>query len=430
MDLQDADCLKHLAWAVYDGVFMPGNKLALSGHHDWDRVIAGTLICLISWGQTDKEHCGPATIASFNAKWATELGQQQGLPQYKERWACTASTVPAWKSPTMQLMVTVLPWTISSHSTGGAQAAALDHAADSDEESPFPKASWCHVMRGSPKKVQLDPMWEMTKWLEACVETLGEEDVLWWPLVAPLMDAGTPGTRELTKCFLATWQWMVEVAATNFCLPAPTMLNICQLLDEELEEGDCTPWLLAYACTLQSMGEAAEGRTWCPMGMCFTLQVSPLMDTFIEEMGVELTELRIASCWSQLAVEVLLQKQDGPFADVIAYLDDLVRCILTQKAWDELVFQAPLTSPSVPHKCTHLSYILGCTVDLGGALPPLRLCMTEPSGELVGVVHGLLFKGNVLAYDPASNGVEWVPVWGTVNDLSPMGWHLPSSLAI
>ena len=46
--------------------------------------------------------------------------------------------------------------------------------------------------------------------------------------------------------------------------------------------------------------------------------------------------------------------------------------------------------------------------------------MTEPSGELVGVVHILLFEGNVLVYDPASNGMEWVPVWGTVNDLSSM----------
>ena len=71
------------------------------------------------------------------------------------------------------------------------------------------------------------------------------------------------------------------------------------------------------------MGEATEGRMWCPMGMHFTLQVSPLVDAFIEEMGAELTELGIASCWDQLAVEVPLQKQNGPFTDVIAYLDDM-----------------------------------------------------------------------------------------------------------
>ena len=80
VDSGDAGGLECLAWAMYNGVFMPGNKLALSGHYDWDCVVVGTLICLIFWGQTDKEHCGPATVASFNAKQATELVQQQGFP--------------------------------------------------------------------------------------------------------------------------------------------------------------------------------------------------------------------------------------------------------------------------------------------------------------------------------------------------------------
>ena len=95
-------------------------------------------------------------------------------------------------------------------------------------------------MRGSPKKVQPNPMWEVTKWLEVCIETLREEDVLWWPLVVWLMDVGAAGIWELTKHFLTMWQWMVEVAATNFCQPTPTLLNNGQFLDEELEEGDCT----------------------------------------------------------------------------------------------------------------------------------------------------------------------------------------------
>ena len=43
---EDADSLECLAWAMYDGVFMPGNKLALSGYYDWDHVVAGTLIRL------------------------------------------------------------------------------------------------------------------------------------------------------------------------------------------------------------------------------------------------------------------------------------------------------------------------------------------------------------------------------------------------
>ena len=77
----------------------------------------------------------------------------------------------------MQSKVTIPPHAMSFCSTGGAQATALDYTADSDRESPFPKISWCHVMRGSPKKAQPDPMWEATKWLEEHVEK-PEEDVL------------------------------------------------------------------------------------------------------------------------------------------------------------------------------------------------------------------------------------------------------------
>ena len=148
---------------------------------------------------------------------------------------------------------------MSSSSTGGVQATALDFAADSNGESSFPETSQHHVMRGSPKRGP-DPMWEVTKWLDAHVEPLREEDVLWWPLVALLMNVGTPGTRELAKHFLAMWKWMVEVAATNFCLPTPTMLNIGQFLDEEPKEGDHTPWLLAYTVH----GRGCQGEDVAP----------------------------------------------------------------------------------------------------------------------------------------------------------------------
>ena len=203
------------------------------------------MIYLIFRGQTDKEHCGPVTIASFNVKQAIELAQQQGLPQYKER-ACTASAVPAWKSPTVQLKVTVPPWAMNSCSMGGAQAMALDYTAGYDEEIPFPEASRHWVMRGSPKKVWPDPMYGNDQVVGSTCRNPGGGRC---PVVAAgctIDRCSVSGTRELAKHFLAAWQWTVEVAATNFCLPTPTMLNISQFLDEELEEGDHMPWLLAY----------------------------------------------------------------------------------------------------------------------------------------------------------------------------------------
>ena len=61
-----------------------------------------------------------------------------------------------------------------------------------------------------------------------------------------------------------------------------------------------------------------------------------------------------------------------------------------------------------------------CAVDLGSTLPPLPFFISGPNGEFICIAWGLLFKGSVLAYDPATNGAKWVPVWGTTSNLSPL----------
>ena len=57
VDLNDADGLECLTWAFSDGVFLPGDLLMLTGYHDWQRIIAGTMLHLISLGATGDEHC-------------------------------------------------------------------------------------------------------------------------------------------------------------------------------------------------------------------------------------------------------------------------------------------------------------------------------------------------------------------------------------
>ena len=57
VDFRDKHGLECLAWAIYDHVFIPGNKPALSGYHEWDCIIVGTLIHLIYQGQVDEDHC-------------------------------------------------------------------------------------------------------------------------------------------------------------------------------------------------------------------------------------------------------------------------------------------------------------------------------------------------------------------------------------
>ena len=53
VDFQDAADLEHLAWAVYDGIFVPGWAPDLSGYQDWDHIVTVTLIPLIYQGETN-----------------------------------------------------------------------------------------------------------------------------------------------------------------------------------------------------------------------------------------------------------------------------------------------------------------------------------------------------------------------------------------
>ena len=188
-------------------------------------------------------------------------------------------------------------------------------------------------------------MWQTTKWLQACEESLDEEEISWWLLLLPLTDGSKTATRELTKWLLATWRWVKKVSNASTCSPASTVLNIGQFP----KEGDHTPWLLAYGCMLQHVGEATDGRMWQPSGVCFTPQISLLVDVFIQETGAELIETDIASCWGQPLEEVLCQKDEGPFVEVISHLDELAWHVPTRKAWDELVFPSPPAEPHAPH---------------------------------------------------------------------------------
>ena len=174
----------------------------------------------------------------------------------------------------MQSVVNVPPQAAYSRSMGGAQATSLDFDADTDEEEVFHESNRCIMMQCSPAKRHLDLMWQTTKWLQACEESLDEEEISWWPLLLPLTDGSDAATRELAKWLLTMWRWVKKVFDTPICLPAPTVLNIGQFLNECPKEGDCMPWLLAYACALQHVGEATGGRT-CSLVGCTSSCKSP-----------------------------------------------------------------------------------------------------------------------------------------------------------
>ena len=103
VDLSDVDGLEHLAWAVYDCLFIPGNSPRLTSHHDWLHIITGMTLCLIYHGKTAGEHCPPCTVVSFNAKHATRLMQQQGLQWPDKKKPPATLTTEVLKTPRCQI---------------------------------------------------------------------------------------------------------------------------------------------------------------------------------------------------------------------------------------------------------------------------------------------------------------------------------------
>ena len=51
-------------------------------------------------------------------------------------------------------------------------------------------------------------------------------------------------------------------------------------------------------------------------------------------------------------------------------------------------------------------------------MPSMQFCITQPNGGFVCLAKGLLFEGNVLAYDPTSNEEDLVPMPDMADDLS------------
>ena len=76
VDEDDEKGLNQLAWAVYDGLLLPGDPPKLQGWHAWVWIIVGTHH-LVFKANSDSNHCPPCTAMSFDAKQATRRAAQQ-----------------------------------------------------------------------------------------------------------------------------------------------------------------------------------------------------------------------------------------------------------------------------------------------------------------------------------------------------------------
>ena len=212
--------------------------------------------------------------------------------------------------------------------------------------------------------------------------------------------------------------WTVETSESLIC-PALMILNIGQFLNQDMEKHgwDVQHWLEAYAYTLQWVGEAVVGRCWMSMGRDFAPRVSLLVEVFTDVLNVEIPPASAVNCWDSQLGCIPHQRDEGALAHIISYLDDKATHQPMCKVWDELVWPLPSSaSPTLRWNEPH-GFIQGHMVGLGPKMPPTRFHISSPMGEFICFAWGLIYEGTILAYDPITNGVEWISVWGTAQDL-------------
>ena len=176
----------------------------------------------------------------------------------------------------------------------------------------------------------IDPHWRATHWLQGAVQGITDEEVLWYELVTPLTSGVESMALSLAKHLVTVWQWNIKVHGEDDCPPAPSILNIGQFIaDEEMAGGVGEPhWFVAYSCTLQWVGKVAHGRKWeWPRRDALEIKASPLVDAFWHKTGVDLTVARVKLCWEPTPRALYHQRDNGPSAYIISYLDKLAVCV-------------------------------------------------------------------------------------------------------
>ena len=267
----------------------------------------------------------------------------------------------------------------------------------------------------------IDPLWRATCWLQVAVQGIAREEVPWYELVTPLTSGVEGAALSLAKHLLAAWRWSIKVCGEDECPPTPTVLNIGQFMTEEETAGGMGEphWFVAYSCTLQQVGKVACGRKceW-PMREALEIKASPLMHAFWQETGADLTVASIKLCWEPPLRALYHQRENSPITHVITFLDELAVRVPSLDTWDQLVWPPTAAAPRALTEAELYGYCHGQAVDLSPVMPAAQFRVTDKGEAYLCIARALVFKGSVLAYNPAMNEAEWIPVLGLTNDLT------------
>ena len=148
------------------------------------------------------------------------------------------------------------------------------------------------------------------------------------------------------------------------------------------------------------------------------IKASPLVHAFWHETDVDLMMVSIKRCWEPAHRTLHHQRENGPTAHIISYLNELAVHVPTLEEWDQMVWPTTATIPRVPTEAESYGYCQGQAVDLSPVMPAAQFHVTEERGTYLCTMRALVFEGSILAYNPMLNEAEWVLACGLANDLS------------
>ena len=165
---------------------------------------------------------------------------------------------------------------------------------------------------------------------------------------------------------------------------------------EEVAESMGEPhWFMAYSCALQWVAEAAHRWKWkWPAREELEVKVSPLVHTFWEETGMDLTVACIKLCWEPAPRAIYCKREEGPVAHIITFLDELVVWVLSLDAWDQLVWLPTVAIPWALKEAELYGYCHGQLVDLSPVMLEAQFRVMDEVGAYLCIARALVFEGS------------------------------------
>ena len=206
---------------------------------------------------------------------------------------------------------------------------------------------------------------------------------------------------------LSVWHWVLALNLPAYP-PVTSQLNIGCWIREDHDVSEHKKWIEVYACTLQHLPEASVGHSWTTEG-AMTPEVTKLVDTFLAAVGMHVSLHIIREYWPMPPDDIPQQNLDSMRAVIMQCLDEVAMQQLSITAWDMFAFPE---AEEDHWKEEYLSYYLSKVVNISARMPGLCLVIQDPVGLYSSCMDMLLYEGQMLIYDPASNNTEWVPMRG------------------